>query len=95
MEAHGPKYRSKIVKACADVIIAAPALLARRDDHRLRQGEGGNDPVRVRSGDAAEAHRCYIEQGTAAARRIHYWLTPDGTVEFASVNVHDDMNIPE
>lgn len=95
MEAHGARYRSKIVKACADIAIGAPALLSRRDDHSLREGDGGNDPVRIRERDGAEARRCYIEHRTAAARRVHYWVTPDGAIEFASVNVHDDMNIPE
>jgi len=95
MEAHGVKYRSKVIKACADVALNSPALLARRDDHPLRLGEGANDSVRTRARDGAEARRCSIEQGTAAARRVHYWVTPAGPVEFASVNVHDDMNIPD
>jgi hypothetical protein len=55
MEAHGVKYRSKVIKACADAALNSPALLARRDDHPLRLGEGENDPVRTRVRDGAEA----------------------------------------
>jgi hypothetical protein len=91
----GEKYRAKILKACADVVIAAPGLLRRREDHPLRVGGGANDAVRVRVHDGAEAHRCYIEHNTPAARRLHYWALIDGSVEFASVNLHDDMAIPE
>lgn len=95
LEAHGPKYRQKAIKACADVVIASPSLLGRRDDHILRTGDGANDPQRMRSSDGAGARRCYLEQKVPAARRLHYWLLEDGSVELASVNVHDDMNIPE
>ncbi|MGH2696311.1 MAG: hypothetical protein ACRDIW_04895 [Actinomycetota bacterium] len=95
LEAHGPNHRQKVIRACADVAIGSQQLLARRDDHALRTGEGANDPQRVRASDGAPARRCYIEHNTPAARRLHYWVLGDGTVEFASVNVHDDMNIPE
>ena len=95
LESHGERYRSKLVRACADVAINAPGLLGRRDDHQLRLGDGGNSPTRRRSWDDAVAHRCYLEHKTPSARRLHYWVLPDGSVEFASVNLHDDMNIPE
>ncbi len=95
IDAHGARFRPKILRACADVVIGAPSLLARRDDHVLRTGEGANDPARIRQYDGAEARRCYVEQNTPSARRLHYWSLPDGSVQFASVNVHDDVNIPE
>lgn len=91
----GPKVRSKIVKACADVVLGSPGLLGRRDDHVLRTGASGNAPPRIRSSDGAEAHRCYVEHMVASARRLHYWLTPQGEIVLASVNLHDDMHIPE
>ena len=83
LTSQGAKYRSKVVKACADIVVNAPGVLARRDDHALRAGEGANDPLRVRSRDGAEARRCYIEQGTPSARRLHYWLLDNGGIEFA------------
>lgn len=95
LDLHGDKYRSKAIRACAEVAIGAPGLLRQREDHALRMGDGGNDPTRVRTSDGAEGRRCYIEHNTPAARRLHYWTLPDGTIEFASVNVHDDMTIPD
>lgn len=95
LEQQGERYRSKAIKACADVVLGTPGLLGHRDDHVLRVGNGGSDPGRVRGRDGAEARRCYIEQRTPAARRLHYWRLPDGSIEFASLNVHDDMAIPE
>lgn len=95
VESHGDRYRAKILKTCADVVLGAPQLLARIEDHVLRSGEGANDPPVRRGRDQAVAHRCYIEQNTPAARRLHYWLRSDGSVEFASANVHDDASIPD
>ncbi len=94
-ESHGDSYRQKILKACADVVSAAPDLLSRREDHPLRTGSGGNSPAKRRGSDQAEARRCYVEIKVPSARRIHYWLLDGQSVEFASVNVHDDMTIPE
>lgn len=95
LESHGSKYHQKAIKACADLVVAAPPRLAAREDHPLRTGEGGGDPQRTRRRDGASARRCYIEHNVPAARRLHYWVLDDGSIELASVNVHDDMNIPE
>jgi len=95
VEQIGEKYRKKIVKACADVVIGSDGLLKRRDNHRLRAGPGGEENDRKRSSDNATAFRCSIEQKSSSARRLHYWQMDGGAIEFASVGVHDDMNIPE
>jgi hypothetical protein len=95
VESLGERYCDKVAKACVDVIIGSAGLLARRDDHQLRVDDGPNAKSRVRSRDQAQAHRCYIEHGTPSARRLHYWVLQDNAVEFASVNIHDDMTIPE
>jgi hypothetical protein len=94
IETVGQGNRNKIIKACADVVMNAPGLLSRRDDHSLRSGPGANDPEIQREQDGARARRCAIEQGVASARRVHYWVSPNGVIEFASVNVHDDFAIP-
>lgn len=91
----GPSYREKILRTCAAVIVNAPGLLAGRDDHELRSGRGPHEPPVQRVQDGASARRIAIEQNTPAARRLHYWSRPDGSVEFASVNTHEDMDIPE
>ena len=67
---HGDQYRQKTVKACADVVSGSAQRLAKRQDHKLRTGDGANDPARTRSRDGAAARRCYIEHKTAAARRL-------------------------
>lgn len=59
--------------------------------HAYRTTEAGGSPQRVRGRDGAKAFRADLETNTAAARRLHYWKLPDGTVEFHSVNVHDDF----
>ena len=59
--------------------------------HRLRTGLGGDDPVRVRK-DGAAAWRASLQVNTPSARRIHYWVLPNGQVEFARVATHDDYD---
>ncbi len=90
----GSRHRAKSLRACADVIVAAPELLKARVDHPLRVGGCGTKPVRIRSLDGAIARRCRVEGKVAAALRLHYWLLPDGSIELASVNTHEDMTIP-
>jgi hypothetical protein len=58
--------------------------------HAYRIGTGGGAPQVVRYADGAKAFRVDLESSTAAARRLHYWKLPDGSVEFHSVNLHDD-----
>lgn len=95
LESLGSRYWDKTVRACVAVVSGDPARLRAVDDHVLRTGEGGNDPQRVRSSDGAGARRAALEHNTPSARRLHYWLLGDGIVEFASVNLHDDFQIPE
>ena len=94
VERAGMRNRKKVVRACADVVLAAPCLLANRKDHPLRSNSCGGAPARIRPVDGAVARRCSVESGVAAAHRLHYWFKVGGTVEFASVNVHEDMSIP-
>jgi hypothetical protein len=44
--------------------------------HPLRTGDGGDDPAVVRR-DGARCFRASIEDGTPAARRLHYWMLHD------------------
>lgn len=56
--------------------------------HQFRISEAGGAPYLVRD-DRAKAYRVDLETNTAAARRLHYWRVPDGTVEFQRVCFHD------
>lgn len=59
------------------------------DTHALRTGPGGGDPPRVRGKDSAMRRDIDYEY------HLHYWQCADGTVELASVVVHNDFSIPE
>src|SRR5438128_2723819 len=59
--------------------------------HALRTGTGGNDPQRVRRRDNAKAWRRDVDR----EYHLHYWETGNGTIEFASIGVHNDFTIPE
>jgi hypothetical protein len=62
--------------------------------HALRRGGGGgSDPQRKRA-DGARALRCNLKNA-AGGPRLHYWIQPNGTVEFASLASHDDYSIPQ
>ncbi len=81
--------RWKLPSALAWAASGYEERLTRR--HAYRTTEAGGSPQRVRGRDGARAFRADLETNTAAARRLHYWKLPDGTVEFHSVNVHDDF----
>jgi hypothetical protein len=94
IESLGTRYRSKAVRTCSAVASGIQEHLARVEDHPLRTADAGSSPQRVRSADGALARRASLEQGAPSARRLHYWVLENRTLEFASVNVHDDMTIP-
>jgi hypothetical protein len=94
LEALGSSYRDKVVRACCAIVSGEADLLRQRDDHPLRSGDASSAPPVVRRTDGAEARRAYVEKKTPQARRLHYWRLNDGSIEFASVNLHDDMSIP-
>ncbi|WP_297006447.1 cell division protein ZapB [uncultured Corynebacterium sp.] len=79
--------RWKLPKVMAWIGCGLPERTTRH--HAYRDGEGGGAPQLVRD-DGAKAFRVDLETNTAAARRLHYWKLPDGTVEFARVGFHDE-----
>jgi hypothetical protein len=62
-----------------------------RSVHAMRTGSGGNDPPRRRSSDNAKAWRRNIDY----EYHLHYWDLPDGSIELATVGLHNDFAIPE
>ena len=85
--------RSKVVEVAADVITGRAFIMPAREHHALRTGEGGDDRQRRRFSDGAVAYRVSLQVKTPSARRLHYWLLPDGSVELANVGVHDRLVI--
>lgn len=86
----GDAYTDKILRALVDVLTGRAPEVPSRDLHRLREGQGGNDPYVTRS-DGATCWRVSLEQNTASARRLHYWQLPGGRIELSRVVLHDDV----
>lgn len=70
-------------------VIATVYKLKLDDVHVLRIGSGGGDPPKTRGSDIAQRRK--IDH----FYRLHYWAMVGGAIELASVNVHDDNNIPK
>jgi hypothetical protein len=83
--------RSKIVDVIVEVLTGRVYDLAGLEAHQLRSGMGGDDPPRVRE-DGATCWRVSLQVKTPSARRLHYWLLNDGSIELSSIRVHDDMH---
>ena len=82
----------RVADVVMEVATGKAALSAGRELHQLRTDDAGGSPQRVRE-DGARAWRVSLQSNTAAARRLHYWVLPDGSIELAKVGVHDDMSI--
>lgn len=81
----------RIARVCA-MVACKRATQAGSEPHPLRQGPGPTAPQWQRA-DGAAAWRCAVK-ARRGGPRLHYWQLPDGTIEFASVVVHDDFSIP-
>ena len=81
---------SKALKASVDVLTGRVRSLAGRRLHPLRTGNGASAAELVRA-DGARCMRVAVEQNAPAARRLHYWILPDGGIELSRVVTHDDM----
>lgn len=95
LESLGTGYRAKTIKACRAIVGRDPSLLGKVRDHPLGDGRRSTGQARRSSCGRGEARRAAIENSAPSARRVHYWLLDDGSIELASVNVHDDLSIPE
>lgn len=80
---------TKALRACVDALTGRDRDIASRDLHRLRAGNGGDDPYVSRE-DGARCWRSAIEQRAASARRLHYWELRNGVIELGRVVLHDD-----
>ncbi|ALV48102.1 hypothetical protein ASR50_34665 [Streptomyces sp. 4F] len=80
--------QSKVIDVVVEILtgLRAPG----RDPHRLRVDIGGNSRAVARA-DGAVCWRVALQQGTPAARRLHFWRSKQG-VELSRVVLHDDMN---
>lgn len=83
----------RIAWVCAFVLARSADEMVGLELHPLRTGPGGDDPQRVRQQDGAKAWRVAVRRNTPGAPRLHFWRAPNGTVEFAAVGHHDQMQI--
>jgi len=84
--------RERVIDVCAEVASGRAATRPGLQVHPLRSASSGASAQRVRE-DGARAFRASLQVRSAAARRLHYWLLPDGQVELAKVGYHDDFTI--
>ncbi len=92
----GAVSRSQIIAAIVDVASGRMNDINSRRPRPLREG-GGDDgrAIITRPSDQAVAWRANISTGTPAARRIMWWRCLDGTLQFARLASHDDVEMPE
>jgi hypothetical protein len=84
--------RSKIIAVAVEVLTGLADSLPGRDMHRLRAGLPGTSSW-VEDPELGTAWRVALQIKTASARRMHFWRGTDGKIVFATVGVHDDMDI--
>ena len=86
---HDPALRAKTLKALTQLLTGRADRMKAREVHPKRIGMGGDDPQMVRDEDGATCWRMSVESGVAAARRVHYWKLPDGSIELHELVAHD------
>jgi hypothetical protein len=82
--------RRKVIEVMVDVLTGRVHAANGRQSHQLRSGDGANDAF-VSRPDGATCWRVSLQSKTPQARRLHYWALSDGSVEFSSVRLHDDV----
>ncbi|WP_425864612.1 hypothetical protein [Arthrobacter sp. TWP1-1] len=81
------QQRGKTLRAVVDLVADRKGPLRKREPHLLRVNEGAHAGVTLRGDDVC--WRLYVEQGTAAALRLHYWKLASGGLELHEVVPHD------
>ncbi len=81
------QQRGKTLRAAVDLVADRKGPLRKREPHLLRVNEGAHAGVTLRGDDVC--WRLYVEQGTAAALRLHYWKLAAGGLELHEVVPHD------
>jgi hypothetical protein len=90
LEALENGQKNKAFKAVVDVLTGYASEIEARHVHALREGDEATAKD-VSRADGSLCLRAYIEQKTAAARRLHYWQKRDGSIELSRIVTHDDM----
>jgi hypothetical protein len=78
----------RVAWVCAMVACGYAPALAGLAVHPLLSGRAGGQLQRA---DGAKGWRCSLKRNASAGPRLHYWIRPDGTIEFAEVGSHDQL----
>ena len=95
----GSKFRASCQQVCSAQATALPDTILRtivkivyklnpQETHALRTGSGPNNPQQRRGSDKA------FRRNVDRSFRLHYWEGEQGAIELASVNYHNDFDIP-
>lgn len=80
--------RKKVIHVMTE-IVSTRADKRDRTIHPYRQGEGPEESP-VTDAELGTLMRIYLENNTAAAKRLHFWKGHSGKIAFHSVLRHDD-----
>lgn len=87
----------RLLSVCVDIATGQVMTIHGRSAHHLRTSRGGGASQIVRANDRGKAWRCQLSN-SEKCMRVHWWQIPshpDGSVNLASVNAHDDFSIPQ
>ncbi|MEM6673104.1 MAG: S1 RNA-binding domain-containing protein [Planctomycetota bacterium] len=89
----------KLVDVAAQIAAGKVQNVEGREVHALgADGPATDSAGRVRERDGAKAWRCSLQMNEPESLRMLWWSVPSEAgdrIEFASVNEHDDFDIPE
>jgi hypothetical protein len=80
--------QERLAWVCAMLACGYAPALAGLATHPLLSGRAGGQLQRA---DGAKGWRCSLKRNASGGPRLHYWIRPDGTIEFAEVGSHDQL----
>jgi hypothetical protein len=80
----------KVLRCVLDIVTGREIIEPRHQVHTLREGSGASNQDVVAE-DGSVALRAYVEEKTAAAKRLHYWMSPSKQITLERVVSHDDV----
>jgi hypothetical protein len=84
----------QVITVIVDVVSGRAADVNSRKVRPFRDGGGDVGRPQIVRDDGATAWRANVSTGTPAARRIMWWVLPDGRLELARFATHDDVRMP-
>jgi len=79
---------SRIAWVCAMVACGLAPRLRGLEPHPLLTGNAGAQLVRR---DDGKGWRCNLKRNASGGPRLHYWVLPDGRIDFTAVGAHDEL----